>query len=262
MAEIHNSTIPSSGILTPDVLSQAANLAFQHEWGLAYNSSSSIRAVSGATLAAQIVQALNQTIATAGKSKLNIQFGEYGTFSSFFGLAQLTADDDFFYNVVDYASTMVFELFTNSSASPFPSPDNLYVRFLFNNGTASNSSTPTTYPLFKQSQVELPWQSFVNSMDAFAIGNQSAWCTACGNTTGVCASAASSSSPASSSPSSTGHGGMSNAVAGVIGAMVTLAVVLGIEVLIMLLAGLRLVSKKRLSAGPVTTSGAATGPKA
>ncbi len=37
-------------------------LANIHEWGLAYNSSDTIRAISGAVLAGQIVQSLNTTL--------------------------------------------------------------------------------------------------------------------------------------------------------------------------------------------------------
>jgi hypothetical protein len=134
------------------------------------------------------------------------------------------------------------------------------VRFLFHNGTTSNTSTPTEYPLFGSGHSPLPWNDFVTGMNKFAIGTQKAWCTACGNSTGVCSEASladgsgqnSSSSggldgSSSSSSSSSGHNGMSLAVAGVIGAMVTLAAILGIEGLILLLGGLRLVSKKRLA---------------
>ena len=85
-------------------------------------------------------------------------------------------------------------------------------------------------------------------MSKFAIGSQSAWCSACGNNTGVCASTAPSSNDGSKKHEKHGSGGISNPVAGVIGAMVTLAVVLGVEGLIMLIGGLRLASKKRLAA--------------
>ena len=252
MASIHNATFNSSDLLTTEVLFQARTLADTHEWNLAYNSSDSIRAVSGATLAAQVVQALNTTIVGGGKSKLNVQFGTYAVFQSFFGLAQLEMGDPAFYGVPDYASTMTWELVTNSSATPFPSPDDISVRFYFHNGTTSNLSAPTVFPLFGQSSPLMSWNDFTTAMNKFAIGSQQQWCTACGNSTGVCASSSPAPSPSSQStaPSS---GGVSKAVAGVIGAMVTLAVILGVEALILLVAGLRVVSKKRLSTGsPVT----------
>jgi hypothetical protein len=147
---------------------------------------------------------------------------------------------------------MVFELFTNGAVKPFPGLDNLNVRFLFHNGTTSNISFPTAYPLFGQDQETLPWSTFVSSMNKFAIGGQKQWCQACGNITGVCAasvtqSGSSSSSSSSASSSSDNGGGISKAVAGVIGAMVTLGVILGAEILIILVGGFRLVSKTRLA---------------
>ena len=153
---------------------------------------------------------------------------------------------------------MVWELLTNASdTTTFPSTDDIYVRFLFHNGTTSNISEPVAYPLFGGNDTIIPWDDFVTGTSKFAIATQSAWCEVCGNTTGVCASTtttSSSSSATSSSSSSSHHGGMSNAVAGVIGAMVTLAVILGVELLILLVAGLRIVNKKRLT----STNGAPT----
>ncbi|KAI9763047.1 MAG: hypothetical protein M4579_000111, partial [Chaenotheca gracillima] len=249
VANIHNASIPSSDLLTNDTLFQVRTLADSHEYNLAYNASDSVRAIAGSTMAAQILASLNTTVTSAGKNnKINIQFGAYGGFQSFFGLAQLPAANPDFYGVPDYASTMTFELFTTGAASPFPAPQDIQVRFLFHNGTTSNSSTPVEYPLFGQKQTTLPWQSFADQMNKFAVGDQQDWCKACGNTTGVCASASTGSSPASTSSQDSGSssgGGMSRAVAGVIGAMVTLAVILGAEVLIMLLAGLRLAKKRR-----------------
>ena len=249
VASIHNSTIQSSEILTNEVLLEARVLADRHEWALSYNASDSIRAVAGSTLAAQIVQALNNTLSSTGKTKLNIQFGAYGTFQSFFGLAQLPAANPDFYGIPDYASTMTFELFTTSSATSSPTTtDDVNVRFLFHNGTTSSSSVPTPYALFGQQQTSLPWKTFVDGMNKFAIGSQQQWCSACGNTTGICASSAPSSSDGSSSgPSTSTDKGISKPVAGVIGAMVTLAVILGAEALILLVGGLRLVSKKRVA---------------
>ncbi|KAL9107458.1 MAG: hypothetical protein Q9227_007655 [Pyrenula ochraceoflavens] len=260
VANIHNATIPSNHLLTSDVLFQLRTLADNHEFNLAFNASEPIRAVAGATLAGQVVQALNETIIGKGKNKLNIQFGAYGNFQSFFGLAQLAKANPDFYGVPDYASTMTWELVTNASADPFPSADDISVRFLFHNHTTSSTSQPIAYPLFGQSQELLAWKDFVMGMNKFAITGQKAWCTACGNSTGVCAptsfsNAASSSSQSSSSNSGSGGSGMSNAVAGVIGAMVTLGVILGIELLALFIGGLRVVSKKRLAGNDASPAG-------
>ncbi|KAG9236330.1 histidine acid phosphatase-like protein [Amylocarpus encephaloides] len=254
---IHNqsSSIPSDDLLTQETLFQLQTLADVHEFNLAYNESDSIRAIAGSTLAAQIVENLNATITGNSKVPVAIQFGAYASFLSFFGLAQLPKVSENFTGVVDYASSMTFELVTNATVSntSYPSVDDISVRFLFSNGSASENQL-TAYPLFGQSEAVLPWKTFTEQMDKFAIGSQVTWCSKCGNSTGVCASAdaTTSGSPTSASPtSSPSGGGISKAVAGVIGAFVTLAVIFGLEALIMLVAGLRLVSKKRLSAGQV-----------
>lgn len=245
VAQIHNSTFDPNHILTDDKFFQARRLADLHEWNLAYNSSDPVRAIAGATLGANIVTSLNTTVASAGKTKFNVQFGPYPSFQAFFGLAQLPAASPDFLGVPDYASSMVFELFTSGEATPFPAPEDIKVRFLFHNGTTSASSEPTIYPLFGQKETTLPWKTFVDSMNKFSIGDNAGWCRACGNTTGLCA--ASTPPATASSTSSSSSGGVSKAVAGVIGAIVTLAVVLGLAVLAMFVGGMRLVSKKRMN---------------
>lgn len=216
-------------------------------------------AIAGSTLASQILSALNTTLTSPSHSpRLTLELGAYASFFSFFGLANLTsiplssssAGSTNFNGIADYASAMVFELVTNASVtdSAYPSPDEVSVRFLFHNGTVSDSSAPQAYPLFGQSSTLLSWNDFTAGMKRFAIGDQRDWCAACGNSTGVCALSAASSAPSGSSGSSNNSsGGISKAVAGVIGAMVTLAVVLGIEGLILLIGGLRIASKKRLA---------------
>lgn len=239
VAEIHNASL-NTNILTDAVFSQTRTLADTHEFSLAYNDSSQIRAIAGATLAAQIVQALNATITSGGKSKLNVQFGAYASFLSFFGLAKLPATTPDFYGIPDYASFMTFELVTNSSTNSFPAASDISVRFMFHNGTVSNSSAPAAFPLFGQQNVAIPWTTFTTEISKFSIGDQDTWCKACGNGTGICASGASASYSSTSSSD-----GISVAVAGVIGAMVALAVILGTEALIMLLGGFRLKKKGR-----------------
>ncbi|RDW77254.1 hypothetical protein BP6252_05307 [Coleophoma cylindrospora] len=267
VATIHNKTIPSSSLLTTETLFQLQTLADKHEFNLAYNSSDPIRAIAGSTLAAQILSQLNTTITGKSKQQIAVQFGVYSSFLSFFGLAQLLPLSDNFTGVVDYASSMTFELVTNATVSnvSYPTADEISVRFLFSNGTAA-ANPLTEYPLFGQSSTVISWPTFVSEMNKFAIGDQASWCAACGNTTGTCAASSTSSSSSSSSTgaagASSGSGGMSRAVAGVIGAMVTLAVILGLEALVMLLGGFRLISKKRLAGAGAATGNGAAGVKA
>lgn len=218
-------------------------------------------------LAGEIVEFLNATIAGKGKQKIGVQFGAYATFSSFFGLADVQKANPDLRSIVDYASSMTFELFTNAStsvsSSDYPSADEIYVRFLFSNGTASADSEPIAYPLFGGEQNVISWNDFTTGMDEFAIRDTEHWCDVCGNTEGTCAAYASDasnngdSSASSASSKSAGGNGLSPVVNGVIGAMVTLAVVLGLEALVLLVGGYRIVSKKALASAAAAPVGAA-----
>ncbi|KAF5517556.1 hypothetical protein CGCA056_v010776 [Colletotrichum aenigma] len=264
VATIHNDTISSESLLTNSTLAQLKTYADVHEWNLAYNESDPIRAIAGKVLAGQILVALNSTLANAAKAsstKANIQFGAYATFSSFFGLAQLQKASSSFTEVVDYASSMVFELVTNASASA-PAADDVSVRFRFANGPAGQNNL-TAYPLFGQSETLLPWNTFVTEMQKFAVKDTKAWCTACGNSTGTCASALGLDGGANSTGSGSSNkdaNRISTPVAGVIGALVTLVVVLGIEALVMAIGGLRLAKKSK--ANPATSAAETSGTKA
>ena len=154
------------------------------------------------------------------------------------------------YGVTDYASSMVFELFTNADASNgFPATEDLQVRFLFHNGTASNTSEPKVYPLFGGNDNAISWDLFSNNMNKFAVSTTEQWCNKCGNTTGKCAAFLEDGTNGSvNANSSNGGSRMSATVGGVIGAFVTLAVVLGALAAFMLLGGFRLVSKKAMGA--------------
>ncbi|KAK5109484.1 hypothetical protein LTR62_006936 [Meristemomyces frigidus] len=261
VASIHNSSFDPSDLITPDVFHQLRTLADAHEWGLAYNSTDNMRAIGGMVLGAQIVQFLNATITGAGKQKIAVQFGAYGDFASFFGLAMpdLDAVAPELKGVADYASALTFEMFTNSStavtSASYPAEDEIFVRMLFHNGTTSNISEPELYPLFGSGRDVLSWNEFTTGIGKFSVGTTKEWCGACGNTTGTCAayqpsnagSSGSSSTTTAASQRESGNG-LSPVVNGVIGAMVTLAVVLGLEALVLLVGGYRVVSKKNLAA--------------
>lgn len=249
VAEIHNSSIPSSDVLTNSTLAQLHTLANAHEWGLAYNASDNMRAVGGMQLGGEVLKYMNDIIASNGTKKFGVQFGAYATFLSFFGLVDMPKVSDNFTGVVDYASSMVFELFTNASVSSgFPAADDLSIRFLFHNGTASNTSEPTAYPLFGGSSNTVSWNDFKSNLTKFSISTTEQWCTKCGNSTGTCAAYASTSTGGASTQQKS-SGGISPTIGGVIGAFVTLAVILGSLALFMLLGGFRLVSKKKLAQG-------------
>lgn len=234
------------------MLFQLRTLADSHQWGLAYNSSDNIRAVAGMTLAAEIVGFLKESIESEGEQKIGVQFGSYGTFMSFFGLANLPEANSDFMGVSEYASSMSFELFTTAdvSSDSYPDVDDINVRFFFHNGTADSSSEPVQYPLFGFGRDSLSWNEFSNGINNFALGNEQQWCAACGNSTDSCVAYAPDAAGSSGSSKEQGKesgNGLSPAVNGVIGAIIALTIVFGIQSLIMLVGGFRLVSKKKLA---------------
>ena len=178
-----------------------------------------------------------------------------------------------FMAIPDYASAMAWELYTNSSSNTTSAPvdpSQVFVRFLFHNGTTVNDAELVSYPLFGGSSTEIGWNEFVQSMGKFSVGTTQQWCQVCGNTTGSCAQYAPGSAgasggggqqSASGGKSSGSGGGLSNAVAGVIGAMVTLGVILAVEALILLVSGLRLV-RRGPGGGGAAQNGVANGAKA
>ncbi|KAL4882242.1 histidine phosphatase superfamily [Aspergillus karnatakaensis] len=239
VGSIHNTT----NTPTTSQLHEAFLLANIEQYNLAYNSSEHIRAIAGSTLAAEMLLGLNETVSEKGKVKLHVEFGSYGTFLSYFGLAQLPAADVAFTGIPDYASSMAWELVTNSTSDSFPDEEDISVRFVFQNGTLTDPSELTTYSLYGQSGPTIPWKTFVEQTKEIAIMSTGQWCEACGNTDGQCASSSSDSDSASTNSESSSGGVMSKAVAGVIGAMVTLAVILGLQALFLLLGGFRVVKK-------------------
>lgn len=260
VANIHNATADFNHKedYTNEVQLQLISLAGTHEFNLAYNESDHVRAIDGAVWVGQMLSSFSEIIDSKGtKSMLNVQFGSYGTFMSFWGLTQMPAASVNFTGIPDYASSMTLELVTNATGTDFPSEDDLSVRFLFHNGTMTGSDEPTVYPMFGQSNTVLSWSEFSSQAGKVAVSSNSQWCDMCGNTDGQCASSSSSDSGSgsASSSSTSGSGGMSRAVAGVIGAMVTLAVILGLEALFFLVGGFRIA--KRNKGGPEMSAASA-----
>ncbi|CVK83914.1 uncharacterized protein FMAN_01171 [Fusarium mangiferae] len=252
VARIHNSSISSDDLLDEPTLEKLYNLASIHEWNLAYNSSEPVRAIAGSVLAGQIIEALEPLAEGKKGPKVNIQFGAYAAFMSFFGLAALDKVSSDFKGVVDYASSMAFELVTNATN---PTADDVSVRFYFANGTAAQH-TPKMFPLFGKDETTISWKDFKTGMSDFAIEDTKHWCKLCGNNDGNCASSSDDDSTSSQSSSGGSGNGVSKPVAGVIGALVTLVVILGVQAAFILLGGLRLVKKSTLAAAGASQAGA------
>jgi Histidine phosphatase superfamily (branch 2) len=233
---IHNSTIFNN--LSFEDFTKAKILA--DNWILATygNTSASgltqgdhIRAIAGRTLANKIVQALYSNIKNSGAhSKMNLFFGGFEPIVSFAALAGLaTKQNSQFLGTPEYASSMVFELYSMTENDPdlYPSTADLNVRFFFRNGS-DDSSRLVAYPLFGDgpSGISMSLSAFVAGMQQFMIQGPGDWCETCASDSIFC--------PAFQTDNGhddTGSGrprpkhGLNPVVAGVIGAVVTLAVI-------------------------------------
>ncbi|KAI5458794.1 histidine phosphatase superfamily [Mariannaea sp. PMI_226] len=200
VARIHNKTSPARNVSDEDLF-QLRTLADSAELDLNWNSSQDARSIG-----ANFCQAL------------------YDTFLAFFGVAGLLDVSPDFHGLPEYASTMVFELFSDDT-DEFPNQDDLRVRWMFKNGT---SGELTNFPLFGTNEDALSWSHFVSEMKERAILDVGDWCKQCSASEVFCAAYEDDTSGGEENESSEGGkggDGMSNAVAGVIGAMVTLGVI-------------------------------------
>jgi hypothetical protein len=243
VASIHN----KSDLVTPEQLNQLRYYADLWESNMNYNASQPARSFGGAALAGGFLKQLNETVASKGKLKVSLMTGSYNTFLAFFGLSKLQQFDNNFRGLPDYASSMVFELFSETEGTAFPAEQDLQVRYLFRNGTDSTDQL-TAYPLFGQTSLTLPYPEFRRRMEEFAITGPKQWCASCGQTQGFCSQAEFTPTSASTAQESKSSGtGLSTAVAGVIGALVTLGV-------IGLLGGLFFVLRRRKNKKPASTA--------
>lgn len=243
VASIHNASM--AGNVTVEELFQLRTLADSAEFGFRYSENEPGRAIGGETFAGAVLDQLNEIVSSKGKLKFAFLAGSYDTFLSFFGLSKLTSASPDFFGLPDYASTMSFELFTETDVEEFPSTtDDLRVRFLFRNG--SDDGAPLRrFNLFESSEESMSWADFVSSMTDIAITSAEEWCRICQSDLLFCSAY----NKASVSAVPSEHKGMSTAVAGVIGAMTTLGAV-------MLIGAIAFVLIRRRSArqAPVATT--------
>jgi hypothetical protein len=175
--------------------------------------------------------------------------GDYQPLVSFFALMGLPVLDSNFYGLPEYGSAAVLELFSKTDASDgltYPSGDDLWIRFYFKNGT-DPSEPYQAYPLFGlgPDQFELPWGTFLQSMERVMIGDIGVWCDQCGpqplDASRVFCSYwnTSNSLEGTFTGSGSSHNKLNPAVSGVIGAVVALVVAGIVFGAIMLIGGLR-----------------------
>lgn len=200
-----------------------------------------IRAIAGRTMAAKVLAWFNDNIRTQGTSnKLSLAFTAVEPFVAFFSLSKLVKGPakDTFLALPNPGAAMVFELYSiDGNASEYPSMDDLWVRFLYRNGTDPDAAL-VQYPLFGNgnSQDSMQYSDFIHAIQNIDVSGESEWCKMCDSFTIYCLGLKSNSdggvvgSPTGPSGSRRSSRGMNPAVAGVIGALVT-ASVLGLALL-------------------------------
>ncbi|KAI0885104.1 phosphoglycerate mutase-like protein [Annulohypoxylon maeteangense] len=249
----HNSTAQKT--LKADRLAILRNLANNQQFDLNGNLSASgsqdgdmIRAISGRMLAARAVAQLSSHIHSGGRTnKMSLLFGSFEPMLAFFALSNLSSitTTTLFSQIPQPGSVMTFELFSTTDDASYPNQADLWVRFLYRNGTA-NDAPMAEYPLFGlgNSETRVRWAEFEESVARFSIQDISQWCDICGSVTLFCSALGSNSGTSSGSLSSSSGGNsntsLSPAVAGVIGALTTIAVFLAGGLVAFVFGGLRI----------------------
>lgn len=263
---VHNRTVYKE--LDPADLSELRILASQQKFARNGDLSISgltkgdrIRAISGQTYAARVLSLLGQNIGSQGSDeKLNVLFSEYEVFLAFFSLSGLSRIDNQFTQIPEPGSVMVFELFSNTAnATAYPGTDDLWVRFLFRNGT--DPDTPLlSYPLFDRgnSAVDMAWSDFETGMNTISLPEIGTWCETCGSLAMFCSAFeenltnSTTGGSGSNNTSTVSSTGISPTIAGVLGAVATIAFFVLFFSLAVLCGGLRVYrngSKRQSSLG-------------
>jgi len=204
------------------------------------NEGDMIRAVAGRTMAAKTLTFLRENIRLGGATnKINIAFTTMETFVAWFALSGLVVGDNTaeFKPLPELGGMMVFELFSiGGNEDTYPDTDDLWVRFLYRNGTDPGDHL-TTYPLFNTTVDRLPFKEFMTQIQKFDVSTISEWCKLCDGVSLFCSDLRT--RPSYLSPSSGRGAVIQPTAAGAIGAAVTLAVVGLTFFLAVLLGGIR-----------------------
>jgi hypothetical protein len=248
--QIHSQDVASR--INDDIIANVRAIASDLIYRVYGNTSarSAVRAVNGAGLASFTALNFNANLQTnATQNKLNIASTGDESLVSLFAMIGLPDLYEQFTSLPERGSAVTFELYSSSPVSPssdeapYPNPEDIYVRFLFQNGT---SGTLSSFPYLGRTKADPDptmrefFQEIANR--ARLVTSPSTWCDTCGDSAIWC--------PAydyngfgGSGITTGGNGGhihgMSATIGGVIGAMVTLAVVGLVTIAAMLLSGLR-----------------------
>lgn len=186
----------------------------------------SIRAIAGQGLVSSVLNAFESSIKGQGAhGKMTLRFGGSQTAVSFASLLQLdNRQNANFTSLPNQGASFVLELFSLESESypTFPDPSQLYVRFLFRNGTDADFRS---YPLFghSPSRTVLTYSEFQDNIQSMSLGSIADWCQRCDSSAVFCSGVVPATKSDVSNPEKS-KDGMHPAVAGVVGAAVTVGV--------------------------------------
>lgn len=150
-----------------------------------------IRAVAGRTMAGKVMRWFNSNIQAQGHTnKLNMAFTSIEPFVAFFSLSGLMDGPSghlFQNHVPNPSAAIIFELFSKGgSYSEYPPDEDLWVRFLYDDG--KRDSLPQEYALFGNgnSQSVMPLSEFRHSIGRIALNSSSNWCDTCDSPASFC----------------------------------------------------------------------------
>ena len=245
---LHNA---SAGIDDSNV-QEARYLADAWSLSLYGNNTDPIRTMGGRTLLGFVLKNLANNIDTDGSQfKLTNLFTDYQPIISLFSLLGILDADDQFRGIPNVASSVSFEIFTNSSlhipnpsSVPFyPSTNDLQIRFLFRNGSTDSDDSSLTglneQAIFGNNGTTMSFVDFANAVEGVMQFDPADWCLNCQADAVFCASLTNGSVGLTSGPVSAPSHQVSPVVAGVIGALVALAVAGILFLVAMLVFGIR-----------------------
>jgi hypothetical protein len=249
----HNESLYNNPSFTAADLDTLFNLASAQQWGFnTPDSTGTIRAMAGRTYASFVLQQFSHQVASNGSAEmLTLLFGSFEPMLAFFALSSLATGPSAsrFNSLPLHGSTMTFELYSyapeplsQNESIPFPDTSELWVRFLFRNGTGTSDDL-IEYSLFGRDNAEtdMSYDDFVTDMGKFSLDDLVDWCLQCASGSLFCEALMLNynSEIGTGSGSSKKAKALSAPVAGVIGATITIALMI-LVVAILALIGFRL----------------------
>ncbi|KAH8110498.1 phosphoglycerate mutase-like protein [Phellopilus nigrolimitatus] len=213
---IHNETFANS--LPTGYLAQARTLASFHEYGVFTSPQvDGIGNIAGRAMLPSIINGMDRIVNASDPLTFVFEAISYKPFLSLFNMTGVAETYPQLANLVDYASSAVFEL-RNSTT-----PGDPLVRMVFRNGTSAGAAF-NTYNMFGQPG-DVPLSLFKSKLQFAAVNSTAEWCVVCSNNAdrgcGTCNSPVLAAAAASAEAGH--HHALSPAAAGVVGAAVTVA---------------------------------------